>query len=95
MTLGDAGYSIEYLEVVVKKDISKLPKSVKLIIKKAIEGRLMVDPVGFGKPLRYSLKGHRRLRVSDYRVIYRIDSGNRKVVVIAIKHRKEVYNDYR
>lgn len=23
------------------------------------------DPIGLGKPLRYSLKGHRRLRVGD------------------------------
>lgn len=66
--------------------------SAKKLIRKAIEERLMVDPIGFGKPLRYSLKGHRRLRVSDYRVVYRIDSQNHTVVIIAIKHRKDVYD---
>ena len=59
------------------------------MIKTAIEERLMVDPIGFGKPLRYSLKGHRRLRVGDYRVVYRIEK--KTVVIIAIKHRKDVY----
>lgn len=53
----------------------------------------MVDPIGFGKPLRYSLKGHRRLRVSDYRVVYRIEEKTNTVLIIAIKHRRDVYDD--
>jgi mRNA-degrading endonuclease RelE of RelBE toxin-antitoxin system len=90
---GNKLYKIEYLDVVVKKDIPILPKTIKATIKKAIEERLMEDPVGFGKPLRYSLKGHRRLRVGDYRVIFRIESANNKVVIIAIKHRKNIYEE--
>ena len=86
-------YSIEYLKIVIDQDIPKLPPSSKKLIKKAIETRLMVDPIGFGKPLRYSLKGHRRLRVSDYRIVSRIDNTNHVVIVIAIKHRKDVYED--
>ena len=60
--------------------------------KKAIEERLMIDPIGFGKPLRYSLKGHRRLLVSDYRIVYRIDADT--VIIVSIKHRKDVYDDF-
>ena len=89
---GSKLYQIEYLESVVDDDIPNLPTSAKKLIRKAIEERLMVDPIGFGKPLRYSLKGHRRLRVSDYRVVYRIEPQNHTVVIIAIKHRKEVYD---
>ena len=88
---GNKDYQIEYLISVLKEDIPKLPKTIKAAIKKAIEERLMSDPVGFGKPLRYSLKGHRRLRVGDYRVVYRID--NTLVIIIAIKHRKDVYEE--
>lgn len=91
MMLGNKNYVIEYLETVVKQDIPALPIYVKSIIKKAITERLMVDPVSYGKPLRYSLKGHRRLRVGDYRVVYRIDPIKRKVIVVAIKHRKDIY----
>lgn len=91
---GNKSYQIEYLTSVVKEDIPILPNAIKTTIKKAIEERLMVDPVGFGKPLRYSLKGHRRLRIGDYRVVYRIHIKNKIVIVIAIKHRKEVYEGF-
>ena len=90
---GNNPYKIEYLTTVVKEDIPSLPKSAKIMIKKAIEERLMLDPVGFGKPLRYSLKGHRRLRVSDFRVVYRIDETKNTVIIVAIKHRKDIYED--
>ena len=91
---GSKLYSIEYLQDVVDKDIPALPKSIKLMIKKAIEERLRVDPIGFGKPLRYSLKGHRRLRVSDYRIVYRIHSSHPTVLIVAIKHRKDIYEGF-
>ena len=91
--LGNKFYSIEYLSTVVEDDISKLPSRMKIMIRKAIEERLVVDPVGFGKPLRYSLKGHRRLRVGDYRVVYRIDVQCHSVLIVAIKHRKDIYEN--
>ncbi|KTD21218.1 toxin of the RelE-RelB toxin-antitoxin system [Legionella londiniensis] len=93
MTPGSKLYQIEYIEDVVRNDIPNLSTSAKKLIKKAIEERLMADPIGFGKPLRYSLKGHRRLRVSDYRIVYRIEAETNTVVIVAIKHRKEVYDD--
>ena len=91
--LGNKTYQIEYLPAVAKEDIPSLPKKMKSIIKKAIEERLMNDPIGFGKPLRYSLKGHRRLRVGDYRIVYRIEHEKKIVLIIAIKHRKDVYEE--
>ena len=82
-------FEIKYLNTVIKKHIPVLAASSRIHIKQAIEEKLMVDPIGFGKPLRYSLKGHRRLRVGDYRVVYKIE--NNIVTIIAIKHRKEIY----
>ncbi len=83
-------YTIHYLKDVVQKDIPSLDSIAKTLIKRVIEERIMIDPISFGKPLRYSLKGHRRLRVSDYCIVYRIE--DTIVLVIAIKHRKEVYD---
>lgn len=88
---GNKLYEVEYLVSVFEEDIPLLPKKAKNIIKKAIEERLMIDPIGFGKPLRYSLKGHRRLRVGDYRIVYRIHPDKKLIIIIAIKHRKNVY----
>jgi addiction module RelE/StbE family toxin len=87
----DHPYSIEYLKQVVNQDIPALPKKIRETIKRAIETRLATDPIGFGKPLQYSLKGHRRLRVSNYRIVYRIGIDDHIVTIVAIKHRKDVY----
>ena len=84
-------YQIAYLEAVTRKHIPNLPVSMKVRIKRAIEERLTVDPVVFGKPLRHSLKGHRRLRVGDYRIVYRIEEEPACVLIVAIEHRKDVY----
>lgn len=92
MMSGNDRYAIAYLKIVAEKDIPALPKAIRNTIKRAIEERLRMDPVGFGKPLRYSLKGHRRLRVGDYRVVYRIEPEKMVVLVVAIKHRKDVYD---
>lgn len=85
-------YRIEYLESVVRDDISQLSTSAKRRIRTAIERKLGSNPVEFGKPLRYSFRGARRLRVGDYRVIYRIDPPD-LVTVVKIGHRREVYDD--
>ena len=43
------------------------------------------------KPLTGPLAGYHRFRVGDYRVVYRIDEPARKVLVVKIAHRREVY----
>jgi addiction module RelE/StbE family toxin len=86
-------YQVRYLEEVINKHIPSLSTKAKALIKKVIEERLMIDPIGFGKPLRYSLKGHRRLRISDYRIVYRIEPKIKTIFIVAIKHRKDIYKD--
>jgi mRNA interferase RelE/StbE len=83
-------YRIEYLESVVREDIPSLSKDVRNRIRKAIEQKLGSHPVEFGKPLRYSLKGARRLRVEDWRVVYTIEAPD-VVLIVKIGHRREVY----
>ncbi len=83
-------YSVSYAKSVTKKDLPGLSPPVLRHIKQAIEERLMVDPIGYGKPLRYNLKGGRRLRVGDYRIVYQINE--QIVTILAIKHRKNVYS---
>jgi len=85
-------YRIAYLQSVVHEDIPKLSRSVRERVRKAIERKLATHPVELGKPLRYSLKGARRMRVGDWRVIYRIEPPD-LVLVVKIGHRREVYGD--
>jgi mRNA interferase RelE/StbE len=90
---GSDQYLIEYLDTVVTEDIPALPKAMRESIRRAIETRLAADPVGLGKPLRYSFIGHRRIRVGDYRIVYRVDAKRRLVTIVLIKHRKNVYEE--
>ena len=76
----------------VKKDLNGISKDVQYILKRAIEEKLMVDPIRFGVPLRRSLKKLMKLRVGDYRIIYSIKRKTVTVCVVKIGHRKEVYN---
>ena len=49
---------------------------------------LLKDPT-LGKPLRYSLKGFRSIRIGKYRLIYAIEGD--VVKIYAFEHRKGVY----
>ena len=82
-------YKIHYQEKVAKRTIPALPTKNARQIVAAIHERLTVDPVGLGKPLQYGLRGYRRLRIGDWRVIYRIEGDN--VIICDIGDRKDVY----
>lgn len=84
-------FEIFYHQLVVEEDIPKLGTADKNNIKKAVENKLTTNPEIFGKPLRKSLKGYRKLRVGDYRVIYRIEG--KKVKIFYIGHRSIVYKN--
>ncbi len=83
-------FEIFYHTKVIKEDITNLPLLWRDKIKFAIEEKLSIAPDFYGKPLRRSLKGYRKLRVGDYRIVFRINSN--KVFILAIMHRSVVYN---
>ena len=83
-------WQVVYHPDVGKEDIPRIPQNLQSRIRRAIESRIESDPISYGKPLRKSLKGHRKLRVGDYRVIYRIEK-NKMAVILVIGHREEVY----
>lgn len=69
----------------------KLPKSIKALIRRAIKDRLQTDPLAYGKPLSYSWRGHRSLRVSSYRIIYRVNQEEVTVIIVRTEIRRDVY----
>ena len=82
-------HEVVYHPLVVRDDIPKLDAKTKTRIKTAIETKLTTHPELFGIPLRQSLKGHRKIRVGDYRVVFRLEGA--RVIIIAIEHRSAVY----
>jgi mRNA interferase RelE/StbE len=84
------GYTVSYHPSVKEKDLPKLDSITKTRIKKAIETKPMTAPEQYGLPLRRTLKGYWKLRVGDYRVVFKIKSN--EIVILAILYRKDVYN---
>ena len=85
-------FVLRYHQQVVRSDIPSLPKKERGRIQKAIKEKLTTHPEVFGKPLRRSLKGYRRMRVGDYRVVFRLEED--AVKIFAIGHRSIVYEDF-
>ena len=82
-------FSVIYHPDVKGRDIPKINGDVRVRIKKAIETRLMVAPQEYGEPLRKTLKGYWKLRVGDYRIVFKIDGD--EILILGICHRKGVY----
>ena len=83
-------YEVRYHQDVRDVDIPLLNATMKKRIRKAIEERLMTAPHQYGEPLRRSLKGYWKLRVGDYRVVFKVSEN--EVCVLAIINRKNVYD---
>ena len=73
----------------VKNDINLLDNKQKSRIKSAIEKRLLDEPHKYGVQLRKTLKGYWKLRIGDYRVVFKIQSNF--IIILAILHRSYVY----
>lgn len=82
-------YRLWYHPLVKEKDLQKLNTTIQQRIRSAIENRLLHEPEKFSEPLRKTLKGYRKLRVGDYRVVLRIDGNT--IYILGICHRRDVY----
>lgn len=83
------GYRILFHEDVEKMDFPDLSSDMRRRIKQALEGRLLTHPNLYGKPLSGWLAGMRKLRVGDWRIIYRIVDDEVRILIIG--HRSKVY----
>ena len=81
-------YKIEF-DSRVESKIKKLDKHERALLFKVME-KIAEDPLR-GKPLRYSLKGLRRVVFKHYRVIYKILEEEQMVFIVEIAHRVGIY----
>ena len=81
-------YNLEYHPDVKKSDLPKIDRKNSKMLKRAIEERLATQPEIYGKPLQRTLKGYWKLRVGDYRIVFKVSTS---IFIFGIIHRKEVY----
>jgi len=82
-------FTVSYHPEVKKTDIALFDDKTKQRIRKGIEERLLVEPHRYGRPLRRTLKGYWKLRVGDYRVVFKVI--RKEIRVLGICHRKDIY----
>jgi len=82
-------WKIQYTQNAAKS-IFKLNPSVRERIKKEIE-KLYLSP-DLGKQLTEHLKGLRSLRIGDYRIIYKKEVDELIILIVAVGHRKNIYD---
>lgn len=82
-------FEILYHPDVLEKDLPRISSAEKQRIRRAVEQKLTLFPHEFGAPLRHTLKGYWKLRVGDWRVVYKIQG--RTITILRIGHRREIY----
>lgn len=81
-------YEIEFVKS-AQKELNKLPPNIRLRIAKAVYLLGTGPRKGSVRPMVGSKSW--RLRVGDYRVVYDIYDNKLVILIIRIRHRKEVY----
>ena len=69
-------------------------RSLDAVVQKRITTKvtsLCDDPFPSGAKKLQGLSGHFRVRVGDYRIIYRVDGQRVVVVIVSVGHRREIY----
>lgn len=83
-----SNYAVEFTKS-AQKELAKLPSQISLRIAKAVF-ELSLDPrKGDVRPM-IGTKSWRR-RVGDYRIIYDIYDNKLAILIIRIRHRKDIY----
>jgi mRNA interferase RelE/StbE len=75
------------------RSLRKLDPQVQRRIKAALEE--LAETPERGKPLQMTLEGLRSWRTGDFRIVYRVLGERIEVLVLAIGHRRDVYERVR
>lgn len=86
-------YTLRYHPGVAEDDLPDIPANLRGRLARSIESRLTTSPEHYGTRLKGSLKGYWKLRVGDYRVVFKIVGS--EVWILTILHRKAVYEAVR
>lgn len=84
------GYALEFTTSAVR-ELQSLDKQVKRRITLKITS-LFDDPFPGGVKKMRGLQDHFRIRIGDYRVVYRVDGKRVVIVIIRVGRRREIYH---
>ena len=84
-----ASYNIDF-KPSVHKDFRRLPKSVAERVMKRIE-KLNDEPFPRGVDKLEGVERLYRIVVGDYRIIYEVDTQTKQVMILYVRHRRDVY----
>ncbi len=84
-----ASYNIDF-KPSVHKDFRRLPKPVVERVMKRI-GKLKDEPFPYGVDKLEGADRLYRIRVGDYRIVYEVDTQAHNIVILYVRHRREVY----
>jgi mRNA interferase RelE/StbE len=84
-------YQIEFLKT-AEKEFYKLPKEIQKRIAKKLQS-LKINPYLPDVKALKNGQGRLRVRVGDYRIIYKVENDHLVILIIKIGHRKNVYHN--
>jgi len=76
-----------------RENFKSLPLRIQVRVQDVFDRLTRWPNVSGVKPLRGSLKGAYRIRTGDWRVIFTMDDRAKRVTVIRVKNRRDVYDD--
>lgn len=88
----DDRYEIVVAAGVRRALAESLPARAAFAAVEFIYGPLAENPKRVGAPLRAPFEGLYRARRGEYRVRYRIDEEQRRVIVVDVDHRRDAYH---
>jgi len=76
-----------------RRELRRLDRQAQRDVLKYFSERIATDedPRRFGKPLQHELQGLWRYRIGNYRTICHIENDHLVVLVLAVGHRRQVY----
>jgi mRNA-degrading endonuclease RelE of RelBE toxin-antitoxin system len=74
-----------------QRALRRLPEKVATAVLEFMYGSLATNPYRVGKELKFDYAGLHSARRGEYRVLYRIDEDQHRVVIITVEHRADAY----
>jgi len=87
----EVGYELVIARPAARAIAETRPEAVYAAVIDFITGSLIENPRRVGRELRNELAGIHSARRGSYRILYRIDDGERTVTVLRVDHRSDAY----